>query len=309
MKKRTAHPPQPAGLHPVYSLRNVSMRYGHNNVLQQISAEFNAGEFVAIAGPNGAGKSTQIGIMAGLRPRYGGTCKLLGREVISWTRREFARRVSVVLQSVRVDFGFTAEQIVLMGRTPFADALFESERDATEVGRAMEMTGTREFRHRDIRTLSGGERQRVIIAAALAQSPEVLLLDEPTTFLDIEHQLSIYRLLRDLSQSGVLVIAVTHDLNLAAQFSDRILLLRAGELIALVLKQAVLLALAGLAIGITLALVGGRSLAPLLFNTSPRDPAIFAGVTATLLAVALLAGLVPAARARRVNPADALRSE
>ena len=217
---------------PLYKLHDAGMRYGGKPVLRGVTLEFTDGEFVAIAGPNGAGKSTLLGIMAGLRPGYEGTCKLLGREVTAWSRRDFARHVSVVLQTVRVDFGFTAEQIVLMGRTPFADTLFESERDAAEVTRAMELTGTTEFRHRDMRTLSGGERQRVIIAAALAQSPKVLLLDEPTTFLDIEHQLSTYTLLRQLSNSGVLVVAVTHDLNLAAQYSDRIVLLRAGEMAA-----------------------------------------------------------------------------
>jgi iron complex transport system ATP-binding protein len=208
------------------------MRYGRTAVLRDVSLDFNAGEFVGVAGPNGAGKSTLLGIMAGLRSGYGGSCKLLDREVSAWPRRDFARQVSVVLQSVRVDFGFTAEQVVLMGRTPFADSLFESEEDAVEVQRAMELTETREFRDRDMRTLSGGERQRVIIAAALAQSPNVLLLDEPTTFLDIEHQISIYRLLRTLSESGVLVVSVTHDLNLAARFSARLILLRAGEVAA-----------------------------------------------------------------------------
>jgi iron complex transport system ATP-binding protein len=212
----------------LYSIRNAGMRYGEATVLRNVSLDFAAGEFVAVAGPNGAGKSTLLGIMAGLRAGYTGRCKLLDREVSSWARRDFARLVSVVLQSVRVDFGFTAEQVVLMGRTPFADTLFESERDATEVTHAMDLTGTTQFRDRDIRTLSGGERQRVLIAAALAQSPQVLLLDEPTTFLDIEHQVSTYQLLRQLSDSGVLIVAATHDLNLAARYADRLLLLQAG---------------------------------------------------------------------------------
>jgi iron complex transport system ATP-binding protein len=216
----------------LYSLTQAGMRYGEKVVLRGVDLSFTAGEFVTIAGPNGAGKSTLLGIMCGLLPRYIGSCKLLDREVRSWQRRAFARQVSVVLQAVRVDFGFTAGQVVLMGRTPFADSLFESEQDAREVRRAMELTGTTEFHDRDMRTLSGGERQRVIIAAALAQSPKVLLLDEPTAYLDIEHQISIYRLLRDLCSAGVLIVAVTHDLNLAAQFGDRIVLLRGGELAA-----------------------------------------------------------------------------
>jgi iron complex transport system ATP-binding protein len=208
------------------------MRYGDKIVLRGITRNFAAGEFITIAGPNGAGKSTLLGIMSGLLPAYIGSCKLHDREVRSWMRRDFARQVSVVLQSVRIDFGFTVEQVVLMGRNPFADALFESEEDIRQVERAMKLTGTTEFRRRDVRTLSGGERQRVIIAAALAQSPRVLLLDEPTAYLDIEHQISVYRLLRDLCETGVLVIAVTHDLNLAAQFGRRVLLLRGGEVAA-----------------------------------------------------------------------------
>jgi ABC-type cobalamin/Fe3+-siderophores transport system ATPase subunit len=219
-------------LTPLYSLAGVGMRYGGVSVLENIHLEFRAGEFVALAGPNGAGKSTLLSIMAALRPGHAGSCKLLGREVQSWHRRAFARQVSVVPQSIHIDFGFTAEQIVLMGRTPFADTLFESENDVTEVRRAMELTGTMEFRDRDFRTLSGGERQRVIVAAALAQSPKVLLLDEPTAFLDIEHQISLYTLLRQLCDSGVLIVSVTHDLNLAARYSDRVLLLRGGKLLA-----------------------------------------------------------------------------
>jgi iron complex transport system ATP-binding protein len=95
----------------------------------------------------------------------------------------------------------------------------------------MQLTGTTEFRSRDFRSLSGGERQRVILASALAQTPEALLLDEPTTYLDLEHQISLYRLLRKLSREGMLVISITHDLNLASSYSDRVLVLRAGELV------------------------------------------------------------------------------
>jgi iron complex transport system ATP-binding protein len=110
--------------------------------------------------------------------------------------------------------------------------LFESEEDWAAVRRAMEVTDTAEFAQRDFRALSGGERQRVVLASALAQEPRALLLDEPTTFLDLKHQLSIYTLLRELSRSGLLVIAVTHDLNLAASFSDRVVVLQHGRIVA-----------------------------------------------------------------------------
>jgi iron complex transport system ATP-binding protein len=119
----------------------------------------------------------------------------------------------------------------MMGRTPYCDGLFESPEDHAAVERAMQLTDTLPFRRRDFRSLSGGEKQRIILASVLAQSPRVLLLDEPTTFLDLQHQVSIYGLLRDMAARGLLVVAVTHDLNLAAAYADRVIVLRAGELV------------------------------------------------------------------------------
>jgi len=187
---------------------------------------------IAIAGPNGAGKSTLVGIMAGLRQPYLGSCKYDGVEVGRWRRRDFARRVAFLPQTIRLEFPFTAEQVVMMGRTPHAGGWFESPEDRAEVTRAMEITDTLPFRSRDFRSLSGGERQRVILASALAQRPETLLLDEPATFLDLKHQLALYRLLSSLAGQGMLVVAVTHDLNLALQFADRVLLLDQGRVAA-----------------------------------------------------------------------------
>jgi iron complex transport system ATP-binding protein len=208
------------------------MRYDDKDVLSNVCCDLDGGEFIAIAGPNGAGKSTLLGAMSGLRSGYLGSCLYRGKEVRRWERKAFAREVSIVPQSVRIDFPFTVEQVVLMGRAPFANSLFESDEDRYQVRRVMALTGTTEFRNRDFRTLSGGEKQRVVLASALAQMPSALLLDEPAAFLDIEHQISLYRLLRNLCESGVLVVAVTHDLNLAAAYAGRIVLLRKGELVA-----------------------------------------------------------------------------
>jgi iron complex transport system ATP-binding protein len=119
-----------------------------------------------------------------------------------------------------------------MGRTPYGGGWFESPADFELVEQAMDITDTLAFRSRDFRSLSGGERQRVVLASALAQKPETLLLDEPTTFLDLKHQMSLYRLLADLGRQGMLVIAVTHDLNLALQFADRALVLHQGHVAA-----------------------------------------------------------------------------
>jgi iron complex transport system ATP-binding protein len=215
-----------------FDLSGIFMRYGAAEVLSDISVRFEHPGMVALTGPNGAGKSTLLSIMAGLRHATAGHCRLNGTSIGKWNRREFARLVSLVPQSLKVDFPFTAEQVVLMGRTPYAGGLFESEEDWAAVRRAMEVTDTAEFAQRDFRALSGGERQRVVLASALAQEPRALLLDEPTTFLDLKHQLSIYTLLRELSRSGLLVIAVTHDLNLAASFSDRVVVLQHGRIVA-----------------------------------------------------------------------------
>lgn len=204
--------------------------------LRDASFELPSIGLVALAGPNGAGKSTLLGILAGLRAPYSGSCTYAGRELREWPKRDFSRSVAFLPQSLRVEFPFTAEEVVLMGRTPHAQGLFrsgwfESAEDCAAAARAMEATDTLPFRARDFRSLSGGERQRVILASALAQLPAVLLLDEPATFLDLKHQLSLYRLLAGLART-MLVIAVTHDLNLPLQFSDRVLVLHDGLLAA-----------------------------------------------------------------------------
>jgi iron complex transport system ATP-binding protein len=208
-----------------FKVQRLGFAYG----LHDATFELPQSGFVAIAGPNGAGKSTLVGIMAGLRYPYRGSCLYEDIEVLRWRKREFARRVAFLPQSVRLEFPFTAEQVVFMGRTPYAAGWFESHADRAAVERAMEITDSVAFRGRDFRSLSGGERQRVILASALAQEPQTLLLDEPTTFLDLKHQLSMYRLLSDLARGGMLVVAVTHDLNLALQFSDRVLVLDRGR--------------------------------------------------------------------------------
>jgi iron complex transport system ATP-binding protein len=208
------------------------MRYDGDFVLHAASLDFASGQMVSIVGPNGAGKSTLLSVMAGLRSGYTGQCAFGGREVREWPRRKFARSISFVPQSLQIEFPFTAEQVVLMGRTPYCDGLFESPEDHDLVARAMSLTDTLHFRHRDFRSLSGGERQRVVLASALAQEPKVLLLDEPLTFLDIKHQLSLGELLRQSCRGGLLVVVATHDLNLAAAYSDRIVVLRKGEVVA-----------------------------------------------------------------------------
>jgi len=216
----------------MFRLTGVGMRYDAAAVLAGISFEIAGPQFVALVGPNGAGKSTLLSIMAGLIGGYSGGCEYRGAEVRNWDRKAFAREVSFVPQSVRVEFPFTAEQVVLMGRTPHCAGLFEAPGDREAAEKAMHATGTAGFRSRDFRSLSGGERQLVVLASAIAQEPRALLLDEPAAFLDIRHQLAIYSLLADLRRAGTLVVAVTHDLNLAATYADRVIALYAGRIFA-----------------------------------------------------------------------------
>ena len=204
--------------------RQLGFAYG----LHEASFELPTNGLITIAGPNGAGKSTLLGIMAGLRSPYSGSCTYAEKEVRQWRRREFAQKVAFLPQSVRMEFPFTVEEVVLMGRTPYASGWFQTAEDRTAAEESMTTTDTLVFRGRDFRSLSGGEAQRVVLASALTQRPEVLLLDEPATHLDLRHQLSLYRLLVDLAKS-LLVIAVTHDLNLALQFSDRVMVLEDGR--------------------------------------------------------------------------------
>ena len=216
----------------LYELSDLRFAFGPVEILRIEKLSLGQGQLVAIAGPNGAGKSTLLSVLAGLRRNYAGVCRLNGREVRLSSQKAVARLVSFVPQSLEIAFPFTVEQVVLMGRTPYCDGLFESVEDQQHAERAMLLTDCAALRGRDFRSLSGGEKQRVILAAALAQTPQALLLDEPTTFLDLAHQLRVYDVLKDLARSGLLVVSVTHDLNLARGFADRAILLDGGRLAA-----------------------------------------------------------------------------
>ncbi len=211
-------------------IRNAGVRYGAVEVLRSASLLLHQGEFVAIAGPNGAGKSTLLSLIAGLAAPSSGQCLFLNQAAHQWKRRDFARRVAVVMQTEPGTFPFTAEEIVYMGRMPHSTGLHDTSEDHAAVTRALEAAEAEPFRSRDFRTLSGGEKQRVLLASALAQAPEVLLLDEPSNHLDLQHQLSLHRLLRNLSRQGLLVVAVTHDLNLAAAYAQRLVLMNGGSI-------------------------------------------------------------------------------
>lgn len=206
---------------------NVSR--GPRRVLDGIDLTIGAGEMVALIGLNGAGKSTLLETMAGALPGYTGQCKLEGREVAMWKPRELAQRVAFLPQTAGRRSGILARQVVFMGRYPHSQGWRESPEDAAVVERAMRDAACWPLAHRGFATLSGGERQRVLLAAVLAQGAPVLLLDEPAAHVDLPSQIEMYRLLRAQAARGSLCIAATHDLNLAAAFSTRVLLLHGGK--------------------------------------------------------------------------------
>jgi iron complex transport system ATP-binding protein len=210
-------------------LRNIVFSYGTTAVLRSITWQAEAGEFVALLGINGAGKSTLLDVIAGIRSPDSGEIWIAGRPQREWTPRELSRHVSHLPQAVHADLPFTAEQLVAMGRYPHTDRWFESTADQAAVDRAMQRTYSAGQRRRAFATLSGGERQRVLLAACLAQDARILLLDEPSAFLDIEQQIHCFGLLREEAESGRLCVAITHDINLALTYCTRLVVLSEGN--------------------------------------------------------------------------------
>jgi iron complex transport system ATP-binding protein len=205
-----------------------------DRVLDQVSIDVERGTSVGLLGPNGSGKTTLIRIIAGMLRPESGSVTLDGRTVSSMARRDLARRVAVVPQETHTTFDFSVIDMVLMGRYPHLGP-FELEGMADlEIARdALRATGTAALEARSFATLSGGEKQRVVIASALAQASDVLLLDEPTTALDLGYQFEIVALLRRLNgERGTTMIVSTHDLNLAAALCQRLVLLKDGTVIA-----------------------------------------------------------------------------
>jgi iron complex transport system ATP-binding protein len=191
-----------------------------------------AGEVLAVIGPNGSGKSTLLRIGAGVLPAASGRVVLGGREIATLPRREIARTLGYLPQHVASEFDYRVEEVVAMGRFPhLAGAGFLSQADLAIINRCLAETQVEAYRSRPLSHLSGGERQRVFLASVLAQEPRVLLLDEPTAALDLHHQVRFFALIRRLARDGIAVAVVTHDVNLASLYCDRLALLRAGRLV------------------------------------------------------------------------------
>lgn len=201
--------------------------------LDGVSMSVPGGAFYAVLGPNGSGKSTLMRALLGAIPAEAGATLLDGRPTGEWRPAEMARAVGAVPQSETIAFPLTTVELVRMGRYPHLGPLEpQGLHDREAVDRALEVCDVADLRHRDVTTLSGGELQRARIARALAQEPRALVLDEPTASLDIRHQMAILELLRASADRGMTVLLITHGLDRAAQFADRMLLIARGRVAA-----------------------------------------------------------------------------
>jgi iron complex transport system ATP-binding protein len=230
VKKRDAGAQFIVPKEPLLQIDSITFGYDRQPLLYDIHMQVREGEMIGLLGPNGSGKTTLLRLISGvLRPQQG-RILLEGHDLQDWGRRGIARRIAVVPQELHVPFAFTVEQMVSLGRTPYINLLgTRSKHDMIIVREAMQSTEIASLAGRIFNELSGGERQRVIIAMALAQQPKLLLLDEPTSHLDIKYQIEILELVQKLNrQPGITVIAAMHDLNLAARYFPRLLLFQRG---------------------------------------------------------------------------------
>jgi iron complex transport system ATP-binding protein len=217
----------------VIRIEDVSVELGGREVLEGVSLSVPGGEFLGLVGPNGAGKTTLLRTVNGLVDPTRGRVAVAGEPVAGRPARDLARRVATVPQETTLGFDFTARDVVAMGRTPHQSRLSApDDGDRSAVERALDRTATADLAGRPVGELSGGERQRVLLARALAQETPVLLLDEPTASLDVNHAVTTLSLVRELAGEGRTAVAAIHDLDLAARFCDRLALLAGGELVA-----------------------------------------------------------------------------
>ncbi|CAN5874291.1 ABC transporter ATP-binding protein [soil metagenome] len=215
-----------------WELVGASYRYPRGPfAVRDVTLSLPAATLTAIAGPNGAGKSTLLALLLGHLTPTNGTASYGGRALREWTPRALAREVAVMPQHEHTAFSVSVRDLVAMGRYPHL-GLFEGERDADRraVNAALARCDLESFRDRPVDALSGGEQQRVRLARAMAQEPRAYVLDEPTAGLDVLHEMALFEFARELCAAGATVVLVTHQLNLAARYADRIALLSEGAL-------------------------------------------------------------------------------
>ena len=207
-----------------FELKNIFGGYGKKVVLEEISLKINPGEIVSVLGPNGEGKSTLLKIAGRLQKPFSGSVLLDDQEIRKIPSKKLARRMAILSQASDIPEGLTVEELVALGRFPYRESSTATKEKTAEALESMEISN---LRKRIVASLSGGERQRARLAMVLAQDPELLLLDEPTTFLDIRHQFEILELIRSLNKKrNISVLMVLHDISLASVYSDRMILLK-----------------------------------------------------------------------------------
>jgi len=213
-------------------IENFSFSIDRKSILKDISVSIKKGEYVSIVGPNGAGKTTLIKCLNRILSGGTGTIEVEGKQLDTYKQKDLARRISYVPQANGHHFSFSVREFIMMGRYPYISPFSSvSAQDEAAVERAIKLTGTKKWADRLITTLSGGERQKVLIAAALAQEADVLLLDEPITFLDPGYQDEIYAILKSINlDQGITIISATHDINSAVLHSQKIIALKEGSL-------------------------------------------------------------------------------
>lgn len=215
----------------VFSIKNLSVRLSKKDILRSVSLDIAAKSCTAIIGPNGAGKTTLLKCLNRLLRPYSGSVALHGKPLDSYTQKDIARHVAYVPQASNAFFSFTVYEFVMLGRYPHMSPFTAvSQEDKSVVDEALSHSGMTGFRDRSMATLSGGERQAVFIAAALAQGGDVLLMDEPTTYLDYKHQVDVLALIRKLhDDKGMTIVLVTHDVNQAIAVCDHVVALKEGS--------------------------------------------------------------------------------
>ena len=226
------------------SVKNVSAGYGRKLVVRDVTMRVAEGEFVGLIGPNGSGKTTLLRVISGVLAPSEGEVLLRDAPLRTIGKRRLAQMMACLPQELASDLAFTVREIVLMGRSPHLSRIGrETQKDSEAAEKAMALADIADIADRFMTEISGGERQRAFIAMCLAQEPQILLLDEPTSHLDVGHQLSLLDLVKRLNRrSGMTVVAVFHDLNLASEYCDRLLLLHQGRAEALGSPQEVLTA-------------------------------------------------------------------
>lgn len=218
----------------IISLSNLTFSYdgNHQNAISDLSLEIPAGSIAAILGPNGAGKSTLLHIILGMLSPHNGQVLLAGKDLSLYSRREMSRLVGLVPQIEHIPFEFSVMEYVLLGRAPYLGILqMPSDEDYQTVSKIIEMLKLTHLAHRVVLDLSGGERQLVLLARALAQQPRILLLDEPTSHLDLSNKGHILHIIKDLAEQGVTVIFTTHDPYTAVLSARYLILMRAGRIL------------------------------------------------------------------------------